>query len=521
MPRRRSHRLAALLSTLALSATIFSIPRAEAATQPSVPSTVQVTKNDPTRSARISWAPPAAAGGSPVTGYRVSRSGTDSRGAGPWSTFLPATARSQVFTFLRPGDTYALTVQAINAVGTSPTAGSTLAMAASVPGPPTVTVSQASWNKVSWTAPTFTGGSAITGYRVSRNGTDLNGVGPTSVVVPASASSYFFENLRFGAKYTFSVAAINTIGTGESSSGVVYQVPAPPGSMDLVVTQHPARRSATVAWPAPDNRGDPITAYYVNWGNVDPSDPSATDHGYLVLSGQTRAFTLGPLTPGATYEVDVVAENGNDAGGGGRTTFTVPTAPTVVQNLTLTAAAAARTVTATWSPPAATGGTPITRYRIVTTGNGSAGRFTRETFVSAAARSATIRTDPNTPYEFSVQAVNAIGPGPGAKVDTTTGSVPPGRPRHVVTAKDGAAQLATLFWEAPVSDGGSPITGYRITRDGTDANGGGAQSFTVDRAVRSQSFTDLKAGTTYTVTIQTINAAGASVQVTRRISAAS
>ena len=69
--------------------------------------------------ATLGWAPPAVDGGAPVTAYRVIRTGTDSTGAGAWSTVLPGTARSFRFEKLSPETTYDFIVYGRNAVGAS------------------------------------------------------------------------------------------------------------------------------------------------------------------------------------------------------------------------------------------------------------------------------------------------------------------------------------------------------------------------------------------------------------------
>jgi polyvinyl alcohol dehydrogenase (cytochrome) len=94
----------------------FGLP-ASAKLPPGQPTAVTATRDDTAHTAVLRWSPPTTTGGSAVTGYRVSRDGVDSAGSGPSSTVLPATARSQTFTRLAPGRTYALTVQALNAVG--------------------------------------------------------------------------------------------------------------------------------------------------------------------------------------------------------------------------------------------------------------------------------------------------------------------------------------------------------------------------------------------------------------------
>jgi hypothetical protein len=69
------------------------------------------------RSATIRWALPASTPSWTVTGYRVARSGTDSRGNGPWSQTVSGTTTSQTFRDLVRGVPYDLSVQAITAAG--------------------------------------------------------------------------------------------------------------------------------------------------------------------------------------------------------------------------------------------------------------------------------------------------------------------------------------------------------------------------------------------------------------------
>lgn len=66
----------------------------------------------------VAWTAPI--GGSPVTGYRVARDGTDTNGTGPWSTTVAATTRSYTFTRLFDGTGYHLSVAAVTAAGAGP-----------------------------------------------------------------------------------------------------------------------------------------------------------------------------------------------------------------------------------------------------------------------------------------------------------------------------------------------------------------------------------------------------------------
>jgi hypothetical protein len=109
-----------------------------------------------------------------------------------------------------------------------------------------------------------------------------------------------------------------------------------------------------------------------------------------------------------------------------------------------------------------------------------------------------------TAYTFKVAAINSVGTGPDSSASSPI--VPrtiPGTPTGVA-GTPGAGQV-TLTWTPPASDGGSAITGYRVTPYiGASARpavltGSAAAGYTV---------TGLTNGTAYTFKIAAINVAG-------------
>lgn len=180
---------------------------------PSSPTGVSAAANS-TTVATLSWQPPTSDGGSTVTGYKVSRDG----GTG-WSEIVPATARSQAFA-LAPGLAYHLSVSAINAVGAGPVVSVPVTMptsSLSVPlGFKIVGHKATKTATMSWKPPASSGGSPITGYKVARSGSPA-----WSKVVPATARSQGFSNLKVGVAYTLSVQAITANGTGPATSGSI------------------------------------------------------------------------------------------------------------------------------------------------------------------------------------------------------------------------------------------------------------------------------------------------------------
>jgi hypothetical protein len=190
------------------------------------------------------------------------------------------------------------------------------------------------------------------------------------------------------------------------------------------------------------------------------------------------------------------------------TPATVPGAPTAV-----TGTRGDTTVALTWVAPN-NGGSPITGYnvevRIGTT-------VVRTVALTTAATSTTITGLNNgTAYNFRVQAVNAVGVGAlSAASAAVTPATVPGAPQ-IGTASSGAAGgavNATATWAAPASNGGSAITGYRVTAlqmdaDGTTVVGSPTQSAVLAAGARSFVFA-LPAGN-YRFQVVAINAVGTS-----------
>ena len=177
---------------------------------PDVPASV--TTSVTSTSATLRWQPPQSDGGSAVTEYVV-------RLGGSVVTLGPA-ARSHTFTQLTPATTYALSVLARTAVGDSPTVARSVRTAATRPGRVRIGTAESGRRggavtaKARWSAPTSTGGSPITGYKVlarrlSPSGATLS----TTVVRAAKDARRLVVRLRAG-RYRFEVRALNAQGAG-------------------------------------------------------------------------------------------------------------------------------------------------------------------------------------------------------------------------------------------------------------------------------------------------------------------
>jgi subtilisin family serine protease len=164
--------------------------------------------------AKVFWAAPGSDGGAAVSGWtvRAYRGSTLVRTA-----TATAGARSLTVTGLSNGTAYTFTVAARNAAGFGPlSARSTAVTPRTKPGAPRIgSVGTGRGSAaVAWSAPTSTGGAAVTGYvvRVYRSGALVK-----SVTVGASARKASVSGLMAGRSHTFTVTARNVAGDGPAS----------------------------------------------------------------------------------------------------------------------------------------------------------------------------------------------------------------------------------------------------------------------------------------------------------------
>lgn len=160
--------------------------------------------------------------------------------------------------------------------------------------------------------------------------------------------------------------------------------------------------------------------------------------------------------------------------------------------------------TLTWSTPTYPGSTPITGYR-VTPYLGTTAQ-TATTFSSTATTQTVTGLANGSSYTFTVAAVNGSGPGTESAASAAiTPRTVPGAPTGV-TASAGSSQ-ATVSWTPPLSNGGTPITGYTVTPY-IGAQAQTASEF--DATATTRVIGSLTNGTSYTFKVRANNVAGTS-----------
>ncbi|MCW2857025.1 MAG: hypothetical protein JWR52_2640 [Marmoricola sp.] len=266
-------------------------------TVPGAPTGVSATPGN--AKAVVSWSAPASNGGAPITAYKV----TASPGGRTASTTGATTA---TVTGLTNATAYTFTVTATNSIGTS--AASVASTPVTPQGPPDaptgVAASSADHSAtVSWSAPAFDGGSAVTGYTVVA--IDTSNRNARSTVCAGSLSSTTTSctatGLTNGHAYTFTVAAANAIGTGPASTPSTAVTPATVPNAPTGVSAASGDGAARVSWSAPYNGGSTITAYTAT---AQPGGASCS-----TTAATTTSCTIAGLLDGSAYTVTVTASN--------------------------------------------------------------------------------------------------------------------------------------------------------------------------------------------------------------------
>jgi hypothetical protein len=173
----------------------------------------------------------------------------------------------------------------------------------------------------------------------------------------------------------------------------------------------------------------------------------------------TGAVTVPALAPYGSFAVPVVAVDANGLTASYSASVGVDDAPPAAVGSLSVAAVGPGSLLAGWSAPAANGGSPVTSYDVVATP--SSGDPTSTSVSGTSARLDGL--DPSLRYVVTVAARNAAGPGAATTADALAAlgvpSVPDAPSSLAVVPAD---RSLTVSWDAPPSDGGSPVTSYQV-----------------------------------------------------------
>lgn len=373
---------------------------------------------------------------------------------------------------------------AVRVTGASPTA----------PNPPTgITLKPGASGAlvVSWTAPAYDGGSALTGFTATTQ------PGGATCSGAASAASCTITGLTNGASYTVSVVATNAVGASAAATPPSNAATAPRTipSAPTGVSGTRSNAAAVVSWSAPaSDGGATVTGYTVT---ASPGGRTCTTLS-AAPTAAPRACTVTGLSNGVAYTFSVVASN--DAGAGPASASSAAVTPLAPPNAPASVTAAGRNgaIQVSWTAPAFDGGSAITGY------SAFAAPGTASCSAAAAARSCDITGLTNgIAYTVSVSATSAVGTGP---VATAAAAVIPQSVPAAPTSVRGVAgdTNVTVMWTAPVDVGGASITGFEVT----SSDGASKCATSGTQPAQQCTIFGLTNLVAYTFTVRARNAAG-------------
>jgi len=363
------------------------------------------------------------------------------------------------------------------------------AVRADLPGAPMIT-SISSFNQavtVSFTAPSYNGGTPITAYSYTATGTDGSTVsgsgnladinGPCNTI--AGTTSCTLYGLTNGISYTISVSAVNIEGTGNPSPASPSFIPGPAlmGVQELKAVPNSAG-GIDLLWLKPEALEGNFTSYDI----------------FSKVKG--TAFTSTP---------DQVVTDENAT----QTTLSasvLPVAPASVRPASVGGSSSSNTSTASMRF-----GRASLRAAAVTGGSGSSGSGSGSGS-SSGSGSADTTTSP-TGYEFKVVTMTTLATVEATGNTTTAVQTPnmaPGAPTQLAATISGSSLL--ISWGASTFDGGATISDYRVAVNGTP--------LCVTLAASRCTLGGLQLGTTYTVSVAAKNSVGVGVAATTTVQTA-
>ena len=505
------------------SITIYSA----SADEPDRPTNLVADDVSPTE-IQLSWDAPNDDGGKAITGYKIESKSPP----GTYYVLIYDTqSNSTTYTHssLATDKTYIYRVYAINEDGESNASIEASAVPTESSEPPEQIVPNAPTQLIAedispteveleWTKPTDNNSPSLLGYKIEQK----ENSGSYTIVINNTASastSYTVTGLTTNSDYIFRVSALNSIGFSTPSNEAAATPTATSApEEDLIVPNSPIGVTATalspteilLTWNTPTpNNSPPITSYQI--------EVKVDDGAYVILvddNGVSTSFNHENLSIEDVYTYRVSARNSVGLSNPSGTSSAQPAHTLVPTQLTATELSPTQ-VRLQWNAPSQTYGQPIQGYEIqevITTGVyqtvASTGGTTTSYTISGLST--------NEAYTYVVIAKFSLGSTDISEEISITlteesGKIegePPSKPINLQATATSPIQI-DLTWDAPASDGGLPITGYRID---VKVNVGEYITIVEDTGSEGRTYThtDRTPDTDYFYKVYAINEAGTS-----------
>lgn len=415
----------------------------------------------------LKWDKPEDDGGQPIEHYVVERMDTET---GRWVPVCTTKTPECDVTGLTEGKDYQFRVKAVNAEGESeplvtetPTTAKNPYDAPDTPGKPEFKDWARDHVDLKWKAPESDGGAPITGYIIEKKD-NLTNKWQKVLETNTPKTEARVNDLVEGQKYQFRVKAVNKGGQSKPSQPsetllAKDRFAAPKidrtniKDITLKAGQH-VRLDIKITGEPP-----PKKSWFHNKARLEePQDIQIDYEDYrtkFYIPVAIRALT-------GRYTIKAENDSGHDEASLEITVLDKPGKPEGPLRISDVHKEGCKLK---WNPPLDDGGVPIDHYLIekmdVETGRWLPAGRTREPHAELN------NLVPGQEYKFRVSAVNAEGESEPLEADhSIIAKNPfdepdaPGRPEAVDWDKD----HVDLQWTPPVSDGGSPITGYIIEK---------------------------------------------------------
>ena len=357
---------------------------------------------------------------------------------------------------------------------------------------------------LTWTAPTYNGGAAITDYVIEYSMNNSSSWTSFNDGVSATPSATV-SGLTNGTMYAFRVSAVNSVGRGPSSStiAVTPNIPGLPGA-PRYLSSVVGRERVSLNWFTPATiGGGAITDYVVEYS----TDSGATWTTFVDGVSTSRSAVVSPLTAGTTYTFRVSAVNIAGTGSASNTVIAIPLSfnpPSAVRNITASSRLLGAYVY--WSSPLDNGGSPITSYTVDWSTDGGS------TWVGSVRVNAPLSYVSLTGltgdvlHTIRVRAMNAYGTSQDASTTVTPqGLRVPSEPRNPFV--NVGYNSASIYWSTPVNNGGATITGYHVEHS-VDAGATWTRSALLPSYQRYLSLTGLAGGVAHKFRVLAVNSVG-------------